>query len=415
MFKSLELMKKRVGYLGDSVGDSQWDRMRVQKLRSLKSALYASYQAAIVQPYDATNDTMILNITSIITAIQDDTKFSDNQLNIMSSLEKQYEELAGSVKQHGRRSSEYIQQLKNIISDKSGSYFRAIINHQRNKVEYQDKQISIPFEQNTVTIDPVKDNKDNVETNIKVGTVLKWVHGNKEEWTPDSYWIVLLQYSQQTAYFRGEIRKADSQIEITVIADDGTQTTKIYRGYINQPNDNEINWNLKHNVVWNDMDKIKILYLTKDEDTDTFFKRFKRVIIDGKPYQVQTVNDNYGATSANGSTGLMRVAIKETYTTTENVIKQQNQKKQTQEPMIVGPGALTTFDKNVTYKVLNPEENTQWSVQTVQAGATTDDYIKYYVDDSNNLIISNVISTHCKKGIKISYGSSVKVIKIVTS
>ena len=91
-------MKKRVGYLGDSVGDSQWDRMRVQKLRSLKSALYASYQAAIVQPYDATNDTMILNITSIITAIQDDTKFSDNQLNIMSSLEKQYEELAGSVK-----------------------------------------------------------------------------------------------------------------------------------------------------------------------------------------------------------------------------------------------------------------------------------------------------------------------------
>jgi len=39
--------------------------------------------------------------------------------------------------------------------------------------------LSIPFEENTVSIDPVKDNLDLVETGFHNGTVFKWVHGNK--------------------------------------------------------------------------------------------------------------------------------------------------------------------------------------------------------------------------------------------
>jgi hypothetical protein len=42
-----------------------------------------------------------------------------------------------------------------------------------------------------------------LDTQFYPGTVFKWLHGNKEEYVPDSYWIIYLQYSEETAYFRG--------------------------------------------------------------------------------------------------------------------------------------------------------------------------------------------------------------------
>ena len=46
---SLDKMNKRLSVFG---GEDQWTRMRQDKLRSLKKALLASYQRAIVQKYD---------------------------------------------------------------------------------------------------------------------------------------------------------------------------------------------------------------------------------------------------------------------------------------------------------------------------------------------------------------------------
>jgi hypothetical protein len=148
---SLDNLKKRLEYYGDGVSSDQWTRMRQDKLRSMKGALYYSYQAAIVQKYDVSEP-------------------KDAQ---------------------------------------TSPYFRCLINHDKLKVDYEDKIISIPFEENSVTIDPVKDNDDLLQTDFHNGTLFTWIHGNKEEWIPDTHWIVYMQYSEETAYFRGEIRKAD--------------------------------------------------------------------------------------------------------------------------------------------------------------------------------------------------------------
>lgn len=117
----LDRLRKRVSYYGDGEAIDQWTRMRQDKLRSLNKALYYSYQAAVVQKYVATE--------------------GDNQ---------------------------------------TSPFFRCLINKEKQHVEYEDKEISIPFQECSVSVNPiVKDNDDLLETGFHTGTTFIWRHGNR--------------------------------------------------------------------------------------------------------------------------------------------------------------------------------------------------------------------------------------------
>ena len=311
-FPSLQKMQSRLNIRG---GLDQWTRMREDKLKSLKKALLYSYQKAIVQRYDVKRDKKIRNIISIITKLQDNQILSESENSFLDILEQDYVALVDI----DRDSIDYINQLQNVINNitEQEPLFRCLINHDKLKVDYQDKIISIPF------LEPPVGETIPVETNFHNGTVFKWVHGNKEEWTPDTYWIVYMQYSEETAYFRAEIRKADQEIEIVTIDNEGNETTAMYRGWMTGPNETTALWRTKKNVTWNDMNYTKLLYITKDEDTLAFFQRFDRIIINGKPWQVQAYNENYSTNKSAGvDSGIIRVALKETYTSTEQFVKE---------------------------------------------------------------------------------------------
>ena len=298
-------------------------RLREDKLRSLKSALFNSYQSAIIQ-FD-----------------RDDRQYK----------------------------------------------FRCLINHDKLKVDYEDKILSIPFREVPVDLEdsnlplsqkmvdtgtsgnfldelgnPVLDGEGQVITQyrVKPGDVFKWLSGN-EGYMPDSYWIIYLQYSEQTAYFRGQIRKADDEIEIIPIDSDGNEGDPLlYRGWTTGPNEDEAIWNVKKGVVWNDLYYTKILYITKDETTSAYFRRFDRIIINGQPWQVQGYNDNYGTTSKNSeSGGIIRVALKETYTSTNQVIKNMKEEEEEKPTEILGPTTVQTYDV-VTYHV--PNGDSDWNI-----------------------------------------------------
>ena len=203
-------------------------RLREDKLRSLKRALYNSYQSAVIQ-FD-----------------KDDREF----------------------------------------------HFRCLMNHDKLKVDYEDKILSIPyrqvpieyegiqmpFEQKIVDVgtgglfldeegNPVLDEEGNeiYQYRVKPGDTFKWISGN-QGYMPDSYWIIFLQYSEQTAYFRGQIRKADDIIQIIPIEEDGSEGDPLlYHGWTVGPNQEQSVWNVKKGVVWNDLYYTKILYITKDE------------------------------------------------------------------------------------------------------------------------------------------------------
>ena len=383
----------------------QWTRMREDKLRSLRKALYYSYQAAICQPYSASDDAMVKNIVAIITAIQDKVEPTESQIHFLEELEQQYEELAEVAIEYGRTSTEYIAELEKVIADKEGNYFRCLINHDKLKVDYEDKIISIPYAENTVSIDPVVDNDDYVETNFHNGTVFKWVHGNKQEWVPDTYWIVYMQYSEETAYFRGEIRKADEEITIVVINDDGEEEERTYRGWMTGPNEETTMWNVKKGVVWNDMNYTKKLYITKDPDTLAFFQRFDRVIINGQPWEIQAYNDNYGSSSSNVESGIIRVALKETYTSTAQQIRDMDAREQATDATITGPDVLSPYDE-VVYTTNSEMMGAEWSVSIADEGI-----ISYSVVDNKLKIVVNTTKAY-RQGFTIQYGDLKKKITI---
>ena len=311
-------------------------RIREDKLRSMKRALYNSYQSAIIQ-FDK----------------------DDRQL-----------------------------------------HFRCLINHDKLKVDYEDKVLSIPFREIPVEYEkedmeleekivdvgtsgrfldeagnPVIDELTGEEIyayRVKPGDTFKWISGN-EGYMPDSYWIIFLQYSQETAYFRGQIRKADDIIQIVPIGEDGEAGEPVeYHGWTVGPNEEQDIWNVKKGVVWNDLYYHKLLYITKDETTEAFFKRFDRVVVNGQTWEVVGYNDNYGTSSKNVEGGMIRVALKETYTSTDEQIKQYQQeiedienKQQIKEQytgidvgQIVGPSVVQSYDV-ITYSVLGlSNENT---------------------------------------------------------
>lgn len=404
---SLDKMNKRLSVFG---GEDQWTRMRQDKLRSLKKALLASYQRAIVQKYDVKKDSLANSIISIITLLQDNQELSDNQNNILSKLEDQYTSLAVITDKYSAR---YIRALEEIVDSLTSAapFFKALINHDKLKVDYEDKIISIPFKE------APEDSEEQIDTDFHNGTVFKWVHGNKEEWTPDTYWIVYMQYSEETAYFRAEIRKADEQIQIIIIDDEGNENTVSYRGWMTGPNETTALWNTKRGVVWNDMNYTKLLYITKDEDTLAYFQRFDRIIINGKPWEVQAYNENY-STSKTGdfSSGIIRVALKETYTSTEQFIKEVKDAEAAQvqaevaydaehtQPRIDGPTAAHPYDILI-YKAKNYQQPQDWYV--------SDTSLVKVLDYNENTLKLEVIARNANsEGFQIGYGQDIIQIPI---
>ena len=390
----LKRMQARLNAYG---GTAQQVRMREDKLRSLKKALLYSYQSAVVQKYNVENENKVIILNKIINALQNNQELEEDLNLLLEEIQQGHFFL-----NNDRYSLNYIRSLKDIkqqlISEEP--CFRCLINHDKLKVAYQDKIISIPFE-----LPPIG-SEDPIETGFHNGTVFKWVHGNKEEWTPDTYWIVYMQYSEETAYFRAEIRKADEQIQIVMIDDQGNENTSVYRGWMTGPNETEIVWNVKKGVVWNDMNYTKMLYITKDENTLAFFKRFDRVIINGKPWEIQAYNENYSTNKTiKGDTGIIRVALKETYTSTDQFVAETLENAATPveestgvEPYIDGPTTASPYDI-IKFKAYNFSEPQEWIISNPSIAKI----IKR--NEDNTQIQIEILTGRSNAGFTLNYGS----------
>lgn len=396
---ALQHMQNRLNVRG---GTDQWTRMREDKLKSLKKALLYSYQSAVVQKYDVKKDSLANNIINIVTILQDRGVLTETQEKILDDLQNEY-----SFISNDRTSDTYINDLNNIIDSLVASepLFRCLINHDKLKVDYEDKIISIPF------MEPPIGNVDPIQTGFHNGTVFKWVHGNRQEWTPDTYWIVYMQYSEETAYFRAEIRKADEEIEIVTIDDEGNEQSVTYRGWMTGPNETNTLWNIKRGVVWNDMNYTKLLYITKDEDTSAFFQRFDRVIINGKPWEIQAYNESYSVNKYKDlDMGIIRVALKETYTNTDQFIREslaaaqaetaQDQSEDVQtDARIEGPNKAYPYDILV-YKAKGFTQDATWSVSDPSLAI-----VKELDDNGKTAYIEIITGFSNKQGFDVNYGN----------
>lgn len=230
-----------------------------------------------------------------------------------------------------------------ILSD--GREFRCLINPDKNKPDYDNKIISIPFQD--ICLNKKQIGKKTFEgqeiIGMKPGDVFVWKETN-------THWLVFLQILNETAYFRSEIRRCDSQVFINGIP---------YWIYVRGPVETDIVWKQKANIDWNKMNYSLVIFITADENTNQFFSRFAKIKIKDprdnkeKTWRVVGVNPYYGD-------GIIQIFAEEYF---ENEIEQAVKKLETVEQnnenpvdetaaYIDGPNKIQTYSVN-NYTIKN--------------------------------------------------------------
>ena len=270
----LENLKTRVKYYGVTVED----RFNTDKLRTLKKALFNSYQAETI-----------------------------------------------------------------VLAD--GREFKCLINRDKLEKDYDDRYISIPFEDICLNAERLgKTSEGQQKIGLKPGDVFKW----KEN---DSYWITYLPKLEESAYYRATIRRC--MYEVTI---NDTQ----YKIYFRGPTMVQAEWHKTEHSQWNGINYDAMLTIVKNDETLKFFDRFVKVKIGGKNWKVV-------ATDKFSTEGIIDVYLAEDFT---NTIEEENPPPiidpivpDETKPYIDGPNQVYPYDIK-TYLLANANnlENGQWEI-----------------------------------------------------
>lgn len=142
------------------------------------------------------------------------------------------------------------------INAKILNTYRALINPNKLKQDYDDKIVSVGF-----------------ESRFQPGTVFEWVGTH-------TYWLVYLQDLTELAYFRGDIRKCS--YEIVWKDDDGEHKTY---AAIRGPVETKINFIQKHGISVDEPNYSLNILMPKNEETLKYFTRYSKFYLQNDPVQ----------------------------------------------------------------------------------------------------------------------------------
>ena len=232
--------------------------------------------------------------------------------------------------------------------------YRCLINADRLKEDYDIKMISVSF-----------------DANIKEGDVFLWNRTG-------THWLVYLQQHSEEAYFRGQIRKCSYQIDI-----DGT----LYWMSVTGPAEKSIEWAKQHNIAYNKLNYTVILYITKNEVTNEYFNRHKKIKFDGHNWTVAVV-DRYSQDA------VLEVVLEEDFNNTleEDESAPEIIEPDIAQPYISGPREVRVYDTSIVYSIENAN-NGNWLINSNK--------VKIVKMDSSSCVID--ILTGKSNSFKISY------------
>lgn len=203
----------------------------------------------------------------------------------------------------------------NEYDEENKARWRCLINPDKLKEDYDQKEISIEF-----------------ESGLKEGDVFLWDRTN-------THWIVYLQEYSEEAYFRASIRRCDYQIDIN-----GNK----YWTYLRGPVETTIQWRQKHQIEFNELNYTIIMYIPKNEETSSFFERHKVIKFDGHNWAVSAV-DRYS------QKGVIEVVLGESFDNEmeDATIAPEIIIPDEELPHISGPQFIKVFDENILYEIKN--------------------------------------------------------------
>ena len=234
---------------------------------------------------------------------------------------------------------------------KDGRQFRCLINPDKNKPDYDNKIISIPFKDVCLNEPRVgTTTQGTVQIGMKPGDVFVQKQNNE-------HWLDFLQSLDEKAYFRSEIRKCEAEAEIE---------QEKYWIYIRGPVETDIKWNSKVGITWNSLNYSIVFYITADDNTKSYFTRFTKVKISDprdnklRTWEVAGVNPYYGD-------GIIQIFANEYFENSiQDKIKEQEKNEKEQPLMqsqayIIGPKEVQQYS-SIEYTIFN-EDSGYWILQ----------------------------------------------------
>ena len=224
--------------------------------------------------------------------------------------------------------------------------YRCLINPDKLKEDYDQKVISIEH-----------------SAGMKEGDVFYWDR-------TDTHWLVYLQQHSESAYFRAQIRRCNYEIEVN---------NHKYWVYLRGPVETALVWRQKHNIEFNDLNYSLLIYVTKNEETLDFFKRFQILKIDGHRWRV-------AATDIFSQGSIIEVYLEEFF---DNSLEEEQIKKEPiifgeEEPYIDGPQFVEPYQTEIKYSLAN-------NLNATGAFLVSSKKVKIVNSDNNSCII-NIIS-----------------------
>lgn len=230
----------------------------------------------------------------------------------------------------------------------SGKEFRCLINANKLSVDLDNKILSIPF----IDICLNENSTEAIKTDIKEGDVIEWKENG-------SHWIVYLQHLEETAYFRAELRRCRYQ----VLLENGSK----YWAYVRGPAEQNIIWSQTNGNYINQLNNTLQIYITHNKETESYFSRFSKIMLQGKPWEVQAIDSI-------STPGIIEIYLKEDFSNTPktniekavqdsvNIIK--IQESDTQEPYIYGPASVDPYG-SYSYEIKNLTAQGEWEVKNM--------------------------------------------------
>lgn len=161
---------------------------------------------------------------------------------------------------------------------------RALINPNKNKPDYDEKVLSVPY-----------------EADYHPGDVFEWIGTG-------TYWIIYLQELTELAYFRGDIRKC--QYQINWEDEDGQHSTYCA---VRGPVETKINYIQKHGISVDNPNYSLNILLPRTEEILKYFRRYSKFYLKGADEGSQEVCWRVEAIDWISTPGILEVNATEYY------------------------------------------------------------------------------------------------------
>ena len=192
----------------------------------------------------------------------------------------------------------------------NGQKYKCLINPDKLKESYDQKEISIDF-----------------KAEMKAGDVFYWDRTG-------CYWLVFLQEYTEEAYFRASIRKCNFKIY-----DDWV--------WLRGPVETAIAWRQKHQIEFNDLNYSILFYVVASEENLKRYSRLNIIKFDGHNWRV-------AATDKYSQPGIIEVYLEEYFDNEmeDNMVIPEIIEPDTTRPYIDGPRFVKPYDENVSFSIV---------------------------------------------------------------